>query len=343
MQSRIGFFIKFTTLTLGILYLLIAAGSIVRSTGSGMGCPDWPKCFGYLIPPTNINTLTYKEGRSFEKGQMVIKNDTLWVTTVNHLATRDFDRTQWIKYPKHDYSKFNPKHTWIEYINRLIGATTGLLVLGMFLLSLRVKNRTLQVITLLVVLLTGFQAWLGAKVVASNLAPLKITTHMAMAFVILLLVVYVLYRLNNLAGEHAKLMNSQWRKVALALFIFTFIQMMVGTQVRQEIDRASHELAGQARETWLEGLGFLFIGHKNMALILTIATFWLLKKIKSSGVDVSFPFNALLLVTIAEFCVGLGLNYLGLPWFLQPAHLVLAAMIISIQFYLVMLLQKRNA
>lgn len=343
MQHKITFFIKFTIFTLGLLFILIAAGSIVRSTGSGMGCPDWPKCFGYLIPPTNVSTLTYTQGRAFEKGQMVIASDTLWVAISATVATDKLDRTIWIKYPKHDYSTFNPKHTWIEYINRLIGALTGLFVLGLFLLSVRIKHKKLIFISLLVVFLTGFQAWLGAKVVASNLAPLKITTHMAMAFVILLLIVYILFLLKNMTTERMPASDGFIKKAALMLFVFTFLQMIVGTQVRQQIDHFSHAFADQPRQTWVDALGLLFMGHKNMALILTLATFWLLRKMKAIGMNVSFPFNALLWITIAEFSVGLALNFLGLPWFLQPAHLVLAGMILSIQFYLLMMLSLSDS
>jgi cytochrome c oxidase assembly protein subunit 15 len=336
MENRITFFIKFTTITLGLLFILIAAGSIVRSTGSGMGCPDWPKCFGYLIPPTDVSTLTFNEGRAFEKGQMVIFNDTLWVATSATVAGKSLDRNVWIKYPKHDYSKFNARHTWIEYINRLIGALTGLFVLFMFVLSVRLKYKKLIIASLAVLLLTLFQAWLGAKVVASNLAPLKITTHMAMAFVILLLVVYILFSLIHLHQKRTIVVDLWVKKAVFILFVFTFIQMIIGTQVRQDIDRFSHALSNQSRQTWVDGLGYLFMGHKNMALILTIATFWLLRKMKNNGIDVKFPFSALLIVTVIEFSVGLGLNFLGLPWFLQPAHLVLAGMILSIQFYMLL-------
>jgi cytochrome c oxidase assembly protein subunit 15 len=342
MENKLTFFIKFTILTLGLLFILIAAGSIVRSTGSGMGCPDWPKCFGYLIPPTNISTLTFTEGRAFEKGQMVIANDTLWVAQSATIAGQQLDRNVWIKYPKHDYSTFNAKHTWIEYINRLIGALTGLFVFGMFLLAIKAKNKKIILISLLVVLFTGFQAWLGAKVVDSNLAPLKITTHMAMAFVILLMIVYILYALKNLNFNIVVKQDNMLKKAALALFLFTFFQMIVGTQVRQDIDRISHQLSHQPRQTWIDELGVLFMGHKNMALILTLGTFWLLHKMKNAGFDIKFPFNALLGITIIEFCVGLGLNFLELPWFLQPLHLVLAGMILSIQFYLVMLLNRSD-
>lgn len=52
-----GVFRRLAFTTALFAYLQIALGGVVRVTGSGLGCPDWPLCHGRPYPPANLNSI----------------------------------------------------------------------------------------------------------------------------------------------------------------------------------------------------------------------------------------------------------------------------------------------
>lgn len=185
---------KTTIITSFILVLLVIfAGSMVRMTGSGMGCPDWPKCFGYLIPPTTEKDVFWKSNFNYKKGVMILRNEKFYSAKIDFLSSNEFILSNWLEYTKHDYNEFSVMNTWFEFINRFIGAIAGLSTLIMFLFSFNfLKTKPgITIMSFIVVLSMLFQAWLGKLVVDSNLSPYKITVHMLMAIVILSLIIFI--------------------------------------------------------------------------------------------------------------------------------------------------------
>jgi cytochrome c oxidase assembly protein subunit 15 len=168
-MNSLAAFTRFSKLVVITVFLVILAGGVVRMTQSGMGCPDWPKCFGRWIPPTHENQLpsNYKEIYAFKYVDL----------------------------------SFNVYHTWIEYINRLLGAILGLLLFIQFIWSLRFNKSgpMLKWVCLALLLITGFQGWLGSKVVEANLEVIKVTTHMMVALVIAALSVTIIFITNSRA------------------------------------------------------------------------------------------------------------------------------------------------
>src|SRR4051795_9047670 len=48
---------KLSLVTTVLTFLAVTAGGLVRATGSGLGCPGWPKCYGRWIPPANEHAI----------------------------------------------------------------------------------------------------------------------------------------------------------------------------------------------------------------------------------------------------------------------------------------------
>ncbi|MBN08987.1 MAG: heme A synthase [Flavobacteriaceae bacterium] len=327
-------FYFFTKLSLLLVYLVIVAGAIVRVTGSGMGCPDWPKCFGYILPPTKKSHLEWKANFNYKKNQMIIAYDSLMVAKNNFKSNIRYERSNWSKYLKHDHSTFNVYNTWIEFINRFLGLISGFSTLLMlfFSISFWKKNKLFFYGSLIVVLAMAFQAILGKEVVDSNLLPVKVTIHMIMALIIICLLISILFFINP--KNLKKYPDNNILTLTLIAFLITFFQIVSGTQVRQFIDlqMINHPLQ---KNLWLNPSPSIFYLHRSFSLIVLFVHFMLLKNFTKVG-EIPKTLKFILIAIGLEVITGITMYYINFPISSQPIHLLLASLILGAQLYLIL-------
>ena len=326
------FFAKFTLVS---IFLIIVAGSVVRMTGSGMGCPDWPKCFGFIIPPTNVEQIEWKENQSFFEGQMIIYEEELWSAKTDFVSGTHYNKVNWEAYTRHDYAIFNPSHTWFEYINRLIGALSGVFTFVMLLMSFRFWKSKRKIVFLsgIVVFLMGFQAWLGATVVYSVLQPAQITIHMLVALLIVALMVYLISELPEASTKKYLVFDKLLNNLLIVAIVLSLIQITLGTQVRQLIDEISRSLDHTQRELWIGMAGNTFKFHRSFAILLVVIHALLF--LRNFKLKMRFRgINFLVFVVALEVLSGVVLTYFDMMALMQPIHLVAASLLFVIQISL---------
>ena len=304
MNNALAKFIRLTQITLVFVYLVIIAGAVVRASGSGMGCPDWPKCFGSWIPPTDVSQLpeNYKEIYAGEH---------------------------------HAVAEFNALNTWVEYINRLLGAILGFLIFSQLIASFKFRkiNKSIVILSFIEFVLIGFQGWLGAKVVSSNLAPVKITIHMVAALVILsvaLLIIHKAKQIKNSPSENN--ISPLLKKISIVVLLLTFIQIMLGTQVREEVDVLLKNI--DIRNHIIDNLGASFKIHRTFSIAIFLLNTWFVFKILKDNSSNILKSKAKLVfgILVLELIAGIALSYFALPAFVQPFHILLACIVYALQF-----------
>lgn len=328
-------FRKLAKISLILVYLVIVAGAVVRMTGSGMGCPDWPKCFGYYIPPTEASELEWEANKEYKKGMVIIVNETLKVAKKNINTGSDFNLDNWEAYTKHDYAIFNPWHTWIEFINRLLGAVAGLATLLLAFASLQYwkKQKLVTLLSWLVVFGMGFQAWLGATVVYSVLLPYKITLHMLMALVIVAFLLYIIFVVNK--EDKGIVYHRPTFIIATVALGLTLVQVILGTQVREFIDHQIDLLGYEAKNLWLQDPILVFYVHRSFSIAIVLLNAFLAYRIITLNLGHLKIYWVLFIIGL-EVLTGILMNYVDFPFGSQALHLILAAILFGIQFYLVL-------
>lgn len=330
----IRWFVRLILIEISLIYLVILAGSIVRATGSGMGCPDWPTCFGYLIPPTESHQVEFHPNQKYKKGVFIVHEDALYRARKTFVSGAEFSDSDWEKYTVHDYAIFNPVHTWIEYINRLLGALAGIpmLMIAVTSISLRKRLKIIPVLSFAGLFLLGLVAWLGKKVVDGNLIPHSITIHMLGALAILAVLITLLLLSRKTLKSDLTLDRTLRHWLGAAVFL-TVVQIILGTQVREQVDLLNKELMGMNRDSWLSTIGLTFYIHRSFSILIVIINgiiFWRNKNIRKPLRLI----NVMIAILLTEILAGIVLAYLGLPAAAQPVHMILAALLFGVQFYL---------
>lgn len=308
-------FRRFGILTIASVFFLIFVGGLVRSTGSGMGCPDWPKCFGQWIPPTDVNELPpdYKEQ---------------------------------FKTSTHEVATFDVYKTWTEYINRLIGVLTGLFILltVFFAVPYLKKDKKIFWLSFLAFVLVGIQGWIGAKVVSSNLAHWMVTIHMLIALIIVGLLIYTITRSQEFVVEQQN-SDSSLKSIMVVILIVSVIQTISGTQVREQVDLVAAYLGEQNRQYWVSKLGDIFLFHRTFSLVSLILTIVMMRKVKQSFLRDSIIYKSvlvLLLLISVQIASGKILDNWGFPKQIQSVHLFVGSLIAGSQLFMTIILFSKT-
>ena len=299
---------RMAMITIAAVYFLILVGASVRASGAGMGCPDWPTCFGQWIPPTSEAQLPSNYNEIYAE-----------------LGYAD--------------TSFNVVKTWTEYANRLIGVSIGILIFITVLISwpLRNYNSAIFKASGAAFLMVGFQGWLGARVVASNLQPGMITLHMLMALAILGTLLFALAqsRRGIMAAQSVSQIDTRFEKWLYLVLCLTVVQIAIGSQVREMTDFIREAQGEELRSIWVEYMPWFFYVHRTFSAVVLFANLWLFRLLYLS---LGWPHTltrltlAMIIVIGLSIASGATLGHFGMPAFVQPTHLLAASMLFGLQF-----------
>jgi len=279
-------------------YFVIFMGGLVRVSGAGLGCPDWPKCFGSWFPPTSLSQLP----------------------------------------PEIDPSLFNLTLAWIEYINRLGGMVLGIIILIVMVMAIRHFRKIPRIIipSLVAALLVAFQGWQGGQVVASELRQLYVSIHMGVAFIIVSLMIYITQQAYYLEYPDDEKNSVYPRGIAIYigfLWILTFVQIILGTEIRSLLEYMPARFPLLPQSSWLGKVGIISYVHATLGIAITVGAWQIASKIFKESKAVSSLVKqgaaAMLFLAFLQVIIGAVLAIVGLPEVLRIFHLWVASLLIG--------------
>lgn len=163
---QVKLFKRISLFAMVLALCVVVLGAYVRLSDAGLGCPDWPGCFGELSVP--------QSEAAIQKAQAAFPDKPM------------------------EHSK-----AWKEMAHRYLAGTLGLLVLAIFFFGMRLKQN-IKVHPLLpaaLLAIVGFQAMLGMWTVTMLLKPAIVSAHLIGGMTTLALLTWITHR-HSLANNH---------------------------------------------------------------------------------------------------------------------------------------------
>lgn len=314
----------------------------MRSTGSGMGCPDWPKCFDMLVPPTCAcqlppdaeNRLNAKREEKLEKFALLLEKLGMGDKAIE---IRKDTRLR-------EHEPFSPLKAWIEYINRLYGALTGIFTLLMFVSAFQFRRSKPLVFWLSVAgtFLIFFNAWLGSKVVVTNLLPGLVSMHFMISFAA---VVLIMAALRFQKAVNPRLLPGETLPMWAGLALLSLLQIGLGALVRERVDLLENTDQLTQANGWLNmaAMGNLFLVHRGLSMIVLGIHSWIWWKAfrnKESNRVYMNLMHVIMVLFLVQISTGALNTMYPFPVVARTLHILAGSICFGIQVHFVLQLMR---
>lgn len=322
MKNLLMFVHRLAWIALVSVIVLVAVGATVRVTGSGLGCPDWPTCWGCLIPPTSADQIDV-EKLDLEKFK-------------RHAARKGIDPETITR--ETILESFDPVHTWIEFVNRLTSLPLGLSTLLLALFSFGAKRNRKIIICLAWFSLFDvlFNAVMGAVVVRSGLQPGIITLHMALAFLLIAVLVTIIWlsRPEQATDNASHKFDRRLLVVSLVFFACLFGEGLLGSQLREQTDELARLSEGADRAEWVHQIAttLIFKFHRSLSWTLLISSGLMVFWSRNLSGNLKEP-RLILAMVLLMMLMGIILGHVAIYAVVQVLHVVVTAILLAVTWH----------
>ncbi len=326
---------KLVAVTAFITLDLIAFGAFVRLTDSGLGCPDWPGCYGKLLPTqaaAQINQAIAEQGGTHGP----VSHGKAWIEMLHRYAASFIGALILVMFMRAVIAKIKPERTMFSVASNAVGIGWPLLLL----------------------LVVSLQGLFGKWTVTLKLMPIIVTTHLLGGMTLFALLVWFWMRERDRAGDvratqvpvHARTRTWLWFAIAV-LFVQIFLGGWVSTNYAvlacadfptcngtllpdtawREAFTLARELGKNPDGTFLsvDALRTIHWAHRIGALVVTIII--VIAAIKIMKADASLKRHAIQIkvALVLQILVGISTVLFDQPILVATAHNFFAAVLLS--------------